>query len=294
MIRAGVAGWSYDDWSGLVYPAGATSRFDRLAYLARFFDAIEINTSFYRIPSPRSSRSWAQRVAGRADFRFTVKLYQGFTHKREELKGGEEEAFREMLEPLAEAGLLGAVLVQFPYSFHAEESSREVLESIFDAFRAYPLVVEIRHADWGSEEFFAFLREWNVGFCNVDQPRVSRSIGPTEAATSEVGYVRLHGRNAANWFRKEPDAAGRYDYLYSEEELVGWIPRIRRVAEQTADVFVIANNHYRGKAPLAALTLLSLLRGEKVPVPAELVAAYPQIAPRALPHGPAQGRLTFT
>jgi uncharacterized protein YecE (DUF72 family) len=291
MIRTGVAGWSYDDWSGLVYPAAPSARFDRLAYLAGFFDTIEINTSFYRIPSPNAARSWAQRVSGRPNFRFTVKLYQGFTHKREELRGGEEAAFREVLEPLADAGVLGAVLVQFPYSFHPEEKSREILESIFDALRGYPLVVEIRHADWGKEAFFAFLRERSVGFCNVDQPLVSRSLGPTEAATSPVGYVRLHGRNAANWFRKEPDAGGRYDYLYSEEELAGWIPRIRRVAEQTADVFVIANNHYRGKAPLAALTLLALLRGEKVPVPAELVAAYPQIAPRALPRGPAQGRL---
>jgi uncharacterized protein YecE (DUF72 family) len=291
MIRTGVAGWSYEDWSGVVYPAAPAARFDRLAYLAGFFDAIEINTSFYRIPSPSAARSWALRVGGRENFRFTVKLYQGFTHKREELRGGEEAAFREVLEPLADAGVLGAVLVQFPYSFHPEEKSREILESIGDAFRDYPLVVEIRHADWGNEEFFAFLRQRGMGFCNVDQPRVSRSLGPTEVATSKVGYVRLHGRNAANWFRKDAGVGGRYDYLYSEEEISAWLPRIQHVVEQTADVFIIANNHYRGKAPLAALTLLSLLRGEKVPVPAELVAAYPQIAPRALPRGPAQGRL---
>jgi len=291
MIRVGVAGWSYDDWDGIVYPARGPSGFDRLAYLAGFFDTLEINSTFYRIPGAKVTQSWARRVQARPDFRFTAKLYQGFTHKRAELQGGEEEAFKQAMQPLLEAGVLSGVLVQFPYSFRPKAASREVLERIIEAFGALRLVVEIRHADWDRQEFFDFLRRHDVGFCNLDQPHIASSIGPSEAATSTVGYVRLHGRNAENWFKKKAEPWERYDYVYSEEELTPWMPRIRRIAEQTTDVFIIANNHYRGKAPLAALTLLAMLRGEKVPAPAELVAAYPQIAPRAVSRGSAQGRL---
>jgi uncharacterized protein YecE (DUF72 family) len=291
MIRVGVAGWSYDDWDGIVYPAGKPARFDRLAYLTGFFDTLEINSTFYRIPQVKATQSWGRRVQEHPEFRFTVKLYQGFTHKRAELRGDEEAAFKQAMEPLLEAGVLGAVLAQFPYSFRPGAESRETLERIIATFGTLRLVVEIRHADWDTPEFFDFLRERNVGFCNLDQPPIARSIGPTEMATSSVGYVRLHGRNAANWFKKKAEPWERYDYLYAEEELIPWVTRIRRVAEQSADVFIIANNHYRGKAPLAALTLLAMLRGEKVAAPAELVAAYPQIASRTIPKGSSQGRL---
>jgi len=291
MIRVGIAGWSYDDWDGIVYPARKPAHFDRLAYLAGFFDTIEINSTFYRIPEPKAVESWARRVKGRSDFRFTAKLYQGFTHKRSELRREDEETFKRAMEPLTDRGLLSALLAQFPYSFRPGRGSQETLQAIFEAFRGYPLVVEIRHADWQSQEFFAFLREQNVGFCNLDQPRLAHCIGHTQIATSGVGYVRLHGRNAANWFQKSSKPWERYNYLYAEEELSEWVGRIRSVAEQTADVFVIANNHYRGKGPLAALMLLALLRGEKVATPPDLMAAYPQIAPLAIVQGPDQGRL---
>jgi uncharacterized protein YecE (DUF72 family) len=291
VIRVGIAGWSYEDWDGIVYPVRKPARFDRLAFLAGFFDAIEINSTFYRIPEARVAESWAKRVKAHASFRFTAKLHQSFTHKRSELRGGEVEAFQEAMEPLAQAGVLGAVLVQFPYSFRPGAASRGILDEIFERLNALPLVVEIRHADWNRPEFFEFLRERGVGFCNLDQPEVARSLGATEVATSSVGYLRLHGRNAENWFRKEAEPWERYDYVYSEEELLSWVGGIGRIAEQTADVFVIANNHYRGKGPLAALTLLALLRGEKVKAPAELVAAYPQLASRAVLKGAAQGRL---
>jgi uncharacterized protein YecE (DUF72 family) len=292
MIRVGIAGWSYDDWNGIVYPSRTPARFDRLAYMAEFFDAIEINSTFYRIPDPRIAQSWVRRVQAHPRFRFTAKLYQGFTHKPHELQGGEEAAFKLAMEPLFDAGLLAAVLMQFPYSFRPSPESRDALERLCEAFREFPLVVEIRHAQWKSDEFVEFLRARNVGFCNIDQPRVARSIDPTEIATSRIGYVRLHGRNAANWFnKKKSEPSDRYDYLYAEEELLPWGGRIERLAEKTADVFIIANNHYRGKGPLAALTLLALMRGEKIAAPPELVTAYPQLAPHALMKGTAQGRL---
>jgi uncharacterized protein YecE (DUF72 family) len=292
MIRVGIAGWSYPDWEGIVYPARKAAGFDRLSFLAGFFDTIEINTSFYRIPEPARTASWADRVRDREGFRFTVKLYRGFTHSREELTPRDAAAFQAALEPLRGAGRLGAVLIQFPYSFRPSPRNRDLMDSIFDAFRGYPLVAEVRHQDWGNEEFFGFLRSREVGFCNIDQPAVAESLSATEAVTSRVGYVRLHGRNSRDWFRREAGPSERYDYLYAEEELSPWADRIRRMAEQTADIFIIANNHYRGKAPLAALTLLSMILDRRVAAPADLVATYPEISPRVVPPpSPAQGRL---
>src|SRR5207249_9299848 len=97
-------------------------------------------------------------------------------HRREALRPGDAAAFRAALDPLRGAGRLGAVLIQFPYSFRPTPESREVMESIFDTFGDYPLVTEIRHRDWGNEEFFSFLRSRGVGFCNIDQPAVAHSL----------------------------------------------------------------------------------------------------------------------
>src|SRR5713101_139436 len=131
MIRVGIAGWSYPDWEGIVYPTPKPARFDRLAYLTRYLSTLEVNSTFYRIPDPAVVASWAQRAKKRPDFRFTVKLFQGFTHRKTGTTTGDESAFKKAIQPLAEAGLLGAVLIQFPYSFHPVPSSRERLEILF-------------------------------------------------------------------------------------------------------------------------------------------------------------------
>lgn len=291
MIRFGVAGWSYADWEGVVYPSPRPAGFDPLAFLADYFKVVEINNTFYRIPEPDRVRSWVRRVENRADFRFTVKLYQGFTHSGRDAGAAEAAAFKRALEPLMTRGRLGAVLIQFPYSFHPLSANWKRLEGLLSTFRDYPLVVEVRHRHWVTEGLFDFLRARKVGFCNIDQPLLSKSLAPTEAVTSTVGYVRLHGRNEKEWFRREAGPAQRYDYLYSEAELAPWVGRIRRAAEQAVDVFVIGNNHYRGKAPLAALTLFSMLLGRSVAAPAELVQAYPASHPKLRAGAPIQPSL---
>ena len=149
MIRFGPAGWSYRDWAGVVYPEPRPRGFDPLAYLSRYFDTIEVNSTFYRPPSPETPRRWARRVSDNTNFKFTAKLWQRFTHQRESAWTRDEaEAVRAGLDPLAEAGRLGAVLVQFPWSFKASEGSLEWLADVADEFARYPLVVEVRHASW--------------------------------------------------------------------------------------------------------------------------------------------------
>jgi uncharacterized protein YecE (DUF72 family) len=318
MIRVGVAGWDYPDWAGIVYPSPLPRGFDRLAFLAGLFDVVEINVTFYRQPEARAARSWARRVAGRRSFRFTAKLYNVMTHAGRlpgqgppapfgdlDLKDlrAEADRYREGIEPLLREGLLGAVLMQFPQSFHDLPASRRRLETLAGVLRGLPLVAEVRHVSWNHDDALRFLAGLGVGFCNVDQPRLGSTLGPTGHVTSPVAYVRLHGRNTENWFRPRDDAdtpdgepgggARRYDYLYTLDELRPWVARIERLAERAGEVFVIANNHYRGKGAANALMLRSLAERRRVPAPADLVTAYPALAPRAepAPAPPLQRRL---
>ena len=206
MIRVGPAGWSYQDWEGMVYPPKKGSKFDPLVYLADIFDTIELNNTFYRPPTLQMSKSWAKRVQSNPRFKFTAKLYRNFTHERQSLTEVDEGVFKSGLEPLVESGRLGVLLLQFPYSFHNTEDNRGYVQKLAGQFKEYPLVLEIRHASWDRGSAYQFLRDLQVGFCNIDQPQVSYSIGPTKKVTSKVGYLRLHGRNVKEWFHED---AGR-------------------------------------------------------------------------------------
>jgi uncharacterized protein YecE (DUF72 family) len=285
VIRIGTAGWSYPDWEGVVYPAGAGARFDPLRYLAGFVDCIEINNSFYRIPAPTHASSWVRRVSEQDGFLFTVKLWRGFTHQAPGLSPADARKaareFRDFLTPLHEAGRLGAVLIQFPYSFHATTENGERLRELLERLEAYPLAVEFRHASWLREELLDLLRQRGVAFCNIDQPEISANIPATAHCTSEIGYVRLHGRSASAWFDEGAGRDKRYDYLYGAEELAGWVDRISILAAGTRDVFIIANNHYRGKGLVNALELKSMIENEEVRAPGVLMEAYPRLSERA-------------
>ena len=282
-IHIGPAGWSYKDWEGVVYPQKAGSKFDPLAYLARFFDTIEINSSFYRPPTPTTTKSWARRVADNPAFTFTAKLHRVFTHERGKATAADDKAFREAMNPLADSRKLGAILIQFPWSFKNTEEERVYLLKLLDQFQEYPLVLEVRHASWNTPGVYEELEERGVGICNIDQPLFKRSIKPAALTTSSIGYVRLHGRNYGNWFREQAPRDDRYNYLYSLDELDPWITRIREVAKQAKESYVITNNHFLGKAVVNALEIKSVLDGEKVPAPLPLFEKYPQLEAVAFP-----------
>lgn len=244
-IRIGPAGWSYKDWEGIVYPPHG-SRFDPLAFLAQYFDTIEINSPFYRIPPPTHAKSWTRRVAGNRNFRFTTKIYRGFTHETAPLAPADVKAFRDYLEPLASANVLGAVLLQFPWSFRNTPEARVKLVDLFEAFRDYPKALEVRHASFQNDDFLAFLEEQDVAWVNVDQPLFSDSVKPAESVTGPLAYARLHGRNYEKWFA-HAESWERYNYHYSREELQPWVSRIETMA-QSKETYVITNNHFRGQA----------------------------------------------
>lgn len=280
MIRVGVAGWSYDDWKGLAYPKPQPKDFDPLAYLAEYVDTIEINSTFYR-PAPTAyARKWAKRVADFPDFRFTAKLWRRFTHERGTTwMKSEVQKVRRGFEELAKADRLGAVLVQFPWSFKRSEENREWVDDVVSAFDAFPLVLEVRHASWNVPEFYEAAAERGVGFVNIDQPLFKNSIKPSARRTAGVGYVRLHGRNYQDWFREASGRDERYDYLYTAKELAPWVERTHELEELGGgeDVYAVANNHYKAQAVVNAVMMKSMLEGEEVPAPPPLVDAYGDI-----------------
>jgi uncharacterized protein YecE (DUF72 family) len=283
--RIGPAGWSYKDWERVVYPQKPGRNFDPLEYLATFFDTIEINSSFYRPPTPSAAKEWAKRVNGNPRFSFTAKLHRIFTHERGKATESDEKAFRDGVDPLARAGKLGALLLQFPWSFKNSDDDRLYLAALLDRFKDYPLVLEVRHASWNNASIYEWLEERGVGICNIDQPLFSKSIRPAALTTSPVGYVRLHGRNYQNWFRSEAVRDDRYNYLYSQDELEPWITRIKEVAAHTRETYVITNNHFRGQAIVNALEIKSTLEERRVVAPAPLFRAYSRLVESATPEG---------
>jgi uncharacterized protein YecE (DUF72 family) len=277
-LRIGPAGWSYSDWAGYVYPTRRPKGFHEAAYLAEFFDTIEINTSFYQPLRPDHAELWLRRVAANPTFVFTAKLWQKFTHDPSATKA-DERAVRAGFDVLQKAEKLGAVLLQFPFSFHRTGETLAYLTAALKRFADYPLVIELRHSSWQIPETFDLLREHQAGFCNIDQPIIGHSLEPSAIATSSVGYVRLHGRRYDTWFSDDPATPSheRYNYLYTAEELKPWVNRIRSVTEHTLGTFVITNNHFQGKAVVNALELLSILKATKVKVPEPLREHFPQL-----------------
>ena len=278
-IRVGPAGWSYTDWEGTVYPPHG-SRFDHLAYLSSFFDTIEINSPFYRIPPVSHAKSWVRRVSANPDFKFTTKVFRGFTHDKATLAASDVKAFRDYLDPLMEANRLGAILLQFPWSFKNSPEACARLEALFRAFDGYPKALEVRHSTFQNEEFFRFLDEHDVAWVNVDQPLFDNSVKPADTVTGPLAYARFHGRNYEKWFAHE-ESWERYNYLYSEKELAPWVERIQKMAANK-DTFVITNNHFRGQAIVNAGELKQSL-GQGGKLPPQLKEVYPDRGAAAAP-----------
>jgi uncharacterized protein YecE (DUF72 family) len=299
-IRVGPAGWSYQDWKRVVYPDARPRAFHEAAYLAQYFDTIEINTSFYGPLRPELSRLWVKKVDFNPRFRFTAKLFRAFTHEGR-LEQDDIRQYTEGLSPIAESGRLGCVLMQFPWSFRFNKENRDHLVRLKRAFPEYALVAELRHSSWIAEEAVGVLIDHRIGFCNIDQPQFEHCMAPTALVTTPIGYVRLHGRNYEQWFQKEgeahrpspsdlPHIAARYNYLYSTDELSEWKPRIQQVAAEARVTYVITNNHFEGKAVANGLQLIHLLVGNPVEVPPDLLAFYPELASISR-NPPVQGNL---
>ncbi len=300
MLYVGTSGWSYPKgegtWDGVFYPPKLADK-DKLAFYARYFNTVEINSSFYRPPNQYAARAWAAKVPD--DFRFTAKLWQKFTHPKMfekatgqawKVEDSDFSVFAEGIAPLLEAGKLGPLLAQFPTSFRPDTERLDYLEDLIKRMRGagFRLAVELRHREWTeSEETHAIrslMEEQGVAWVMIDEPRFKTSIRHVPL-TSDTAYFRFHGRNYKNWW-SHGETEDRYNYLYTPEEQKQLAADVREVAARTSETYAFYNNHYGAKAVVNAVELQRLLdRPVQEPLPETLVERYPESAASTTPSG---------
>ena len=286
MIRVGPAGWAYPDWEGCVYPSVKPHGFHPLAHLARLFDAIEVDSTFYALPRREHVDRWARLVDDLPAFRFHVKLLRDFTHGPHPTDAGDDanaweekaRAFVAGIEPLRRARKLASVLVQFPVSFLHGRNEVRRLGRIRSSFADLPLVLEVRHQSWFDPPALDSVRGLAYSLAYVDLPAAWNHPPDWHEPTGPIGYLRLHGRNSDAWFRRSAGRDERYDYLYAEDELARLAEKARRIERVHDEAVVVTNNHFRGNAVANAISIVHLLRGGPVRVPAEIVSAFPHLA----------------
>jgi uncharacterized protein YecE (DUF72 family) len=243
VLYLGTSGFSYSDWAGNFYPRGMPRR-EWLSYYAHEFNSLELNSTFYALPKPSVLEAMIAKTG--EGFLFSVKANQEMTHQRQR-DSRIFAAFVHMLQPFIDAGKLGCVLAQFPYSFGFNRQNFDYLALFRERLGDLPVVIEFRNSQWLNSEVFDWLRNRNLGFCCVDEPQLPKLLPPLAEVTSSIGYVRFHGRNAAKWWQHE-HAYERYDYTYLAEELQEWLPRISKLNSLTEKTYIFANNHWQGQA----------------------------------------------
>lgn len=273
-ILIGTAGWSYADWNDVVYPRGEKNK---LGWMARYFDCVEINSSFYGPFSAKSGEKWLREVEANPRFQFTAKLWKRFTHDTEEpFTHKEIRDTRAGFDVLKGAGKLAGVLLQFPFYFRDTQKSRELLTQLSEILSDYPKILEVRDISWGAPDAMEFIRRMNLNVACIDMP-ASRSAFTETCTTGPIGYLRLHGRNREAWFSKEAGRDDRYNYLYSDKELDQIIDRAEQMRRIAQLVVLIWNNHFRGKAAVNAFQTIHRILGKNPALPETLVKSYPEL-----------------
>jgi uncharacterized protein YecE (DUF72 family) len=296
LIKVGTSGWSYPSgkgtWNGVFYPPRPRGRgrgkFDELAFYAEHFDTVEINSSFYGVPAPATAKGWAERTPN--GFEFSLKLYQKFTHPDmfHQASGDDPhnlgikdvDEFKRAIDPLASAGKLGALLAQFPAGFKNEPDARGYLEWLLEAFSGYRVAVELRHRSWSDDPgaTLDLLESFDAAWTQIDEPKFKTSIRQNfRPNVRSFFYLRLHGRNAAQWW-KHDKSEDRYNYLYTPQELEPFAEAAADAARAVKKAYMYANNHFSAKS-VANAAILKHQLGQPLPgdYPEEFVERYPDV-----------------
>jgi uncharacterized protein YecE (DUF72 family) len=307
-LRIGTSGWNYPSgrgtWNGVFYPPsrGRAKGFDELSFYAEHFNTVEVNSTFYGQPRPEVTRAWAERTP--QGFEFSVKLYQKFTHpkmfKQAYVKGaagGDAEAealldvlakpnqsdldeFRRGVDPLASSGKMGALLAQFPPSFKSDGPSRDYLAWLLHAFAGYSVAVELRHATWSDSlgDTLALLNASGAALVQIDEPKFRLSIRQNQLPNIRgFYYMRLHGRNAAQWWTHDK-AEDRYNYLYSAPEVGEFVETLDAARAIVRKAYLYTNNHFSAKS-VANAAMIKKQLGEPLDgeYSAEFLSRYPEV-----------------
>ncbi|MCX7704357.1 MAG: DUF72 domain-containing protein [Planctomycetota bacterium] len=250
MVLVGTSGYHFRSWKGAFYPPQISSN-DMLSFYATKFDSVELNFTFYKIPTAKTLKNMVDETP--EGFLFCVKLNQEMTHKSNIEVASE---FLKGIEPLIETNRLGALLAQFPPSFHNRLETRRYLSNLRHLFSSLPFAAEFRHNSWQKEPLYDFLAVEQISYCSVDLPSLPTLPDRRFRFTAEPAYIRLHSRNPENWYKSEKL---RYDYSYSEEELKEWVQKLETIKKQAKKAFIFFNNCEHANAPKNALSFIRLL-----------------------------------
>ncbi len=255
-VKLGTSGYSYEDWRNHFYPVHLAKN-NFLEFYAQFFNAVEINSTYYAIPNPFTIKRMVEKTP--KNFCFVVKTNQETTHRRQE----NEKVIKQLVEslkPMIESGKFHGFLAQFPYSFKNNEANRKYLLQTRELLKDFPLFVEFRHISWVKPAVYQFLEANNISYVNVDEPQLPGLLPPQAVTTTELGYVRFHGRNAKDWW--DGEGAARYDYLYTQKELQEWMANIAQLLQKTYRTYIFFNNHPKGQAVKNAKQMLELIQNQ--------------------------------
>ena len=309
-LRIGTSGWNYPSgkgtWNGIFYPRrrGRPKDFDELAFYAEHFNTVEVNSTFYGQPRADVCRAWADRTP--RDFEFAIKLYQKFTHPRmfgervakeigqvagdlrpdviaalAQPNDADLDEFQRGIDPLASSGKLGALLAQFPPSFKDTPESQEYLSGLLRRLSDYPVAVELRHRSWSDRigDTLGLLNGFSAAWVQIDEPKFRFSIRQNYLPNvTGFYYMRLHGRNAAQWWRHDK-SEDRYDYLYSNDELKEFAETADAARRLVKKLYLYTNNHFSAKS-VANAAMIKHQLGEPVEgtYSPEFAARYPELA----------------
>jgi len=249
-VLVGTSGYSFKDWVGTFYPEKLSSQ-KMLPFYADEFDTVEVNFTYYRMPTEKTIAGMTKRTPD--GFQFFVKAHGSMTHESD-LSARDE--FVAALSPMRSEGKLAGLLFQFPQSFKNSETNRKYLRAVSDAFAPEKIAVEFRDKSWDSPAVYEFLEGSGLSFVSVDEPQISTLYPPVGKATSEIGYLRFHSRNGAKWYK---GGAERYDYDYSDEELGEWLPKLEEIARKASTLFIYFNNCHQGQAAENARRMRDIL-----------------------------------
>lgn len=251
-VRVGTSGYSFEDWRGAFYPE-KIKKGKMLDHYVLHFDTVEINSTYYRTPHPAVMVNIVKKAP--EGFDFMIKVPQSFTHRRSDLEKDLVD-YIECLRPVEESGRLSGVLAQFPYSFKFNDNNLDYVSQIGQALAPRPLFVEFRHQSWVNRQMYDRLRAENIGYVCVDEPQLPNLLAPDAFSTTDTAYIRLHGRNAAQWWDGGPL---RYDYSYTPEELAQWKQKVRKLQRKVKRVYVYFNNCHLGQAVGNAQDFIKLM-----------------------------------
>jgi len=256
-LYIGTSGYDYPEWKKAGFYPQTVKNAEFLQYYATQFNSLELNGTYYRMPTPEQMQNMITRTSGKV--KFSIKAHQDITHAQDKTQYQPlVDDFKKALEPLQNDNLLLCALFQFPESFHYANEERIYLDMLLKELTDIPIIVEMRNIKWQNDQVYNALRQRQIGWCITDNPALKNLPQLDYIITSPIAYMRFHGRNSAMWYKG--NNVTRYDYLYNDTELQSFVAPIKHLLQHAKIVQLFFNNHAKAQAAINAKKIEMLLK----------------------------------